>query len=162
MKFRKSKVALALGFGVGGGMLVAAFGAGAQDAPVQVAQQADIRVEVTGSNIKRVEGEGALPVTVLNRAQIERTGATNAMELLQVITANNSAGNVSLGNVIGTTTFSTQTASLRGSMTNCRRCRPRWPCGRFAGPKPGRVQPRATARGKNATARRARRTVAAF
>ena len=114
MKFRKSKVALALGFGVGGGMLVAAFGAGAQDAPVQVAQQADIRVEVTGSNIKRVEGEGALPVTVINAQEIDRTGATNAMELLKLVSANNSAGNVSLGNVIGATTFSAQTASLRG------------------------------------------------
>jgi outer membrane receptor for ferrienterochelin and colicin len=36
------------------------------------------------------------------------------MELLQFVSANNSSGNVSLGNVIGATTFSNQTASLRG------------------------------------------------
>ncbi len=36
------------------------------------------------------------------------------MELLNLVSANNSAGNVSLGNVIGATTFSAQTASLRG------------------------------------------------
>src|SRR5512134_589848 len=74
----------------------------------------DIRIEVTGSNIKRVEGEGALPVTILRREDIERTGATNAMEVLNYVSSNNSAGNVSISNVIGATTFSAQTASLRG------------------------------------------------
>jgi iron complex outermembrane receptor protein len=72
------------------------------------------RIEVTGSSIKRIEGETSLPVTVITRAEIDRTGATNPMELLQYVTANTSAGNISLGNVIGTTTFSNQTASLRG------------------------------------------------
>src|SRR5690349_9900183 len=74
----------------------------------------DIKVEVTGSNIRRVEGEGALPVQVLTREDIAKTGATNPMELLQYISANNTAGNVSLGNTIGSTTFGNQTASLRG------------------------------------------------
>jgi iron complex outermembrane receptor protein len=36
------------------------------------------------------------------------------MEIMNLISANNSAGNVSVGNVIGSTTFSNQTASLRG------------------------------------------------
>jgi iron complex outermembrane receptor protein len=74
----------------------------------------DIKVEVTGSNIKRIEGEGALPVQIINRGEIDRSGATNAMEIMNLISANNSLGNVSLGNVIGATTFSNQTASLRG------------------------------------------------
>jgi len=74
----------------------------------------DIKVEVTGSNIRRVEGEGALPVQVITREEINKTGATNAMELLQFVSANNSAGNVSLGNLIGSETFGNQTASLRG------------------------------------------------
>ena len=113
MKFSKRKVALALGFGVGGGMLLAATGAQAQNAPAQTAA-ADIRVEVTGSNIKRVEGEGALPVQVINRADIARTGATTPMELLQTISANTSLGATSFANVIGAATFSQQTASLRG------------------------------------------------
>jgi iron complex outermembrane receptor protein len=78
------------------------------------AQGADIRVDVTGSNIRRVEGEGALPVQILTREEIDRTGAINAMELLNLISANNSAGNVSLGNGVGTLSFSNQTASLRG------------------------------------------------
>ncbi len=74
----------------------------------------DIRVEVTGSNIKRIEGEGALPVQVINRAEIDRSGATNAMEIMNLVSANNSLGAISIPNVIGATTFSNQTASLRG------------------------------------------------
>jgi len=46
-------------------------------APGAAAQ--DIRVEVTGSNIRRVEGEGALPVQVITREDIQKTGAVNAM-----------------------------------------------------------------------------------
>ena len=69
---------------------------------------------ITGSNIKRIEGEGALPVQIINRDEITRSGATTAMEIMNLISANNSAGNVTLGNVIGLQTFSNQTASLRG------------------------------------------------
>ncbi|MBL8517884.1 MAG: TonB-dependent receptor [Betaproteobacteria bacterium] len=72
------------------------------------------KIEVTGSSIKRIEGESALPVTVITRAEIDRSGATNPMELLSILSTNNSAGNVNLGNVIGSSTFSAQTASLRG------------------------------------------------
>jgi iron complex outermembrane receptor protein len=79
-----------------------------------IAYAADIRVEVTGTNIKRVEGEGALPVQVITREDIDRSGATSTQELLQLISANNSAGAVGPASVIGSTTFSVQTASLRG------------------------------------------------
>jgi iron complex outermembrane receptor protein len=72
------------------------------------------RIEVTGSNIKRVEGETALPVTVITREEINKTGATNAFELLQYVSTNSSLGNVSYTSTIGATTFSAQTASLRG------------------------------------------------
>ncbi len=61
----------------------------------------DIKVEITGSNIKRIEGEGALPVQTISRDEINRSGAQNAMEIMNLISANNSAGNVSLSNVIG-------------------------------------------------------------
>ena len=74
----------------------------------------DIRIEVTGSNIKRVENEGALPVTVITRRDIERSGATTAMELLQQVSANSSQNAVTIGNAVGAVTFSAQTASLRG------------------------------------------------
>jgi iron complex outermembrane recepter protein len=74
----------------------------------------DIRVDVTGSNIRRVEGEGALPVTVITRDEIERTGAQTAAELLQYVSSNASGGAVSVTNVIGTQSNSVSTASLRG------------------------------------------------
>src|SRR5206468_3713404 len=83
-------------------------------AMAQQTAQTRERIEVTGSNIKRVEGETALPVTVITREEIEKTGATSAMELLNLVSANSSLGNISLQNVIGATTFSAQTASLRG------------------------------------------------
>ena len=106
MKFQRRKVASALAYalGVGGAALVVGV----------PAQAADIKVEVTGSNIKRIEGEGALPVQTISREDITKSGAQDAMELMNLISANNSAGNVSVGNVIGATTFSNQTASLRG------------------------------------------------
>jgi iron complex outermembrane recepter protein len=100
-----------------GAALLAGIGAAVLMAPpalAQVTAQAKERIEVTGTNIKRVEGESALPVTVISREDIERTGATNAMELLNYVSANNSLGNVSLTSVIGAATNSAQTASLRG------------------------------------------------
>ncbi len=95
-------------------VLVAAAVAALYAVPAVVVQAADIKVDVTGSNIKRIEGEGALPVQVIGRDEIDKSGATSAMEIMNLISANNSAGNVTLGNVIGATTFSNQTASLRG------------------------------------------------
>ena len=44
------------------------------------------RVEITGSRIKRIDGETASPVQVLSRQEIERTGAANVNEVLQRIT----------------------------------------------------------------------------
>ncbi len=106
MIFQRKKVASALAYMLGAG--------GAMSLIAAPAQAADIKVDVTGSNIKRVEGEGALPVQVLTRQDIDRTGATTAYELLNYVSANNSGGNVNIGNVIGSLTFSAQTASLRG------------------------------------------------
>ena len=46
------------------------------------------RVEVTGSSIKRIDGEAALPVEVIKRADIDKAGVTTAAELLQKISSN--------------------------------------------------------------------------
>lgn len=51
-------------------------GAGADAAQVQ-------RVEITGSSIKRIQKEGALPVQVLTQEDIKRSGATSATDLIQ-------------------------------------------------------------------------------
>jgi iron complex outermembrane receptor protein len=113
-KMKRLTVAVMQATGVG--MALAAFAVPAVAQTTQNQQQAQKveKIEVTGSSIRRVEGEGALPVTVISREEIEKTGATNAMELLQVVAANNSLGNVALSSVIGASTFSAQTASLRG------------------------------------------------
>lgn len=62
------------------GLLLAFGGAIASTA---AAQQALERVEITGSAIRRVESEGALPVQIIKREEIEKTGATSLADLLQ-------------------------------------------------------------------------------
>jgi iron complex outermembrane recepter protein len=54
----------------------------AEDSPNKVQ-----RVEVTGSSIKRIVKEGALPVQQITKEEIARSGATNVAELLQNIPA---------------------------------------------------------------------------
>ena len=110
MNPRKTKLSIAL-------MQVLGAGVAASVASLPgIAQQpaSKERIEVTGSNIKRVEGESALPITVITREEIDKSGATNAMELLQLISSNSSAGGVGIQSTIGATTFSAQTANLRG------------------------------------------------
>jgi iron complex outermembrane receptor protein len=52
----------------------------------QTVQRGD-KIEVTGSNIKRIEGETALPVTVITRQDIDRMGATTTEDILKRITS---------------------------------------------------------------------------
>ncbi len=52
----------------------------AQEAPIQ-------RVEITGSAIKRINAEGALPVQRLNAEQIAKSGAANVADLIQALPA---------------------------------------------------------------------------
>ena len=74
--FRRTKVC--------SGVLVALGGAlGLGSAPVFGQQQTFERVEITGSSIRRIDAEAALPVTVLKKEDIERTGATSVVDLLQ-------------------------------------------------------------------------------
>src|SRR5690606_14259438 len=49
------------------------------------------RVQVTGSRLSRTDLEGALPVTVIDREQIEFSGVNSVADLLRT-TAFNSAG----------------------------------------------------------------------
>src|SRR5690348_8228229 len=50
------------------------------------------RVEVTGSSIKRADVEGALPVQMVSREDIKRSGATNTAELLTTLSSNSMVG----------------------------------------------------------------------
>ena len=49
-----------------------------EDAPIQ-------RVEITGSSIKRITAEGALPVQTLTKAQIEQSGAASVADLIATL-----------------------------------------------------------------------------
>ncbi|MCW7541755.1 TonB-dependent receptor [Aquabacterium sp. A7-Y] len=53
-------------------------------APCQEAQRFE-RVEITGSAVRRIQGETALPVQVITRQDIERTGASSVGELVQAL-----------------------------------------------------------------------------
>ena len=48
-------------------------------------EQAIQKVEITGSAIKRINVEGALPVQRLSSEQIAKTGATSVAELIQAL-----------------------------------------------------------------------------
>jgi iron complex outermembrane recepter protein len=57
-------------------------------APAAPAAPKTEKIEVTGSNIKRVQDEGALPIQVITREEIERAGITSAEQLVATISAN--------------------------------------------------------------------------
>ncbi|MDC8784891.1 TonB-dependent receptor [Roseateles koreensis] len=80
------------------------------------AQQQEVleRVTVTGSSIKRLESETALPVTVITRAQIEQTGATSVEDLLRRVSANSGAFSDSTQG----SGYATSNANLRGLGAN--------------------------------------------
>lgn len=71
------------------------------------------KIEVTGSNIKRVDAETSVPVTIITAEDIRRSGATSVQELLNNL--NISSGSA-LTDVSGGNGFSTgvATAALRG------------------------------------------------
>ena len=83
MRFPRTKLAVALGYAMGG--MVALLGVGTAAAQDQPAPQSKTKVEVTGSNIPRINAETALPVQVITRDDIKRTGVTTVEELLRVI-----------------------------------------------------------------------------
>ena len=104
-RFRKTVVVRAL--------LTAFCGAGAM-ASDAIAQQALERVEITGSSIRRVEAETALPVQIITKQEIERTGVTSTEELLQSISALSSSGNTNNSSGAGLSTYGLSSISLRG------------------------------------------------
>lgn len=82
-------------------------------APAMAQQQLD-RVEITGTSIKRIDAETALPVSVISKDNIDKTGASNVQELIDRLSYNNGGG-IALGQSIGDSSATGQTgASLRG------------------------------------------------
>ena len=110
-------VAHALTRAFGGITLVALFASPAAVALAQTAEPAQ-RIEVTGSSIKRIQGETALPVQVLNRDDITRSGVTTVEQLLKGVTATSTLGGATVANTGAGGgqggTNSTSLVSLRG------------------------------------------------
>jgi iron complex outermembrane receptor protein len=94
---------LALAFG--GSLVLSALPALAQDPQ---------RIEITGSSIKRVDVEGSLPVTVMTKEDIARSGVTNTEQLIQSLAAVSSQGSTVNATGAGSSTAGQSTVSLRG------------------------------------------------
>jgi iron complex outermembrane receptor protein len=99
--YKKSKVCTAVLAALGGSLALGALTAHAQSQ----------RIEITGSAIKRTDAETALPVSVITRADIERTGVTSAQDLVNLIPSN--FGGTTLAQNVGATGVAS-TAALRG------------------------------------------------
>jgi iron complex outermembrane receptor protein len=57
-----------------------------------LAQDSTQRIEITGTATKRIDAEATLPVTVITKEDIAKTGASTAAELIDRISANNGGG----------------------------------------------------------------------
>ena len=98
---------------VGGGLLLGvATAASAQQEALQIVKLD--KVEVTGSNIARVEGESGLPVQVITREEMLNGGVQTMQELLERISANQSFGAFNEAKGVGNTLVGFTAASLRG------------------------------------------------
>jgi iron complex outermembrane receptor protein len=71
-------------------------------------------IVVTGTSIKGLDAETALPVTVLRAEDIARTGATSAEDLFRYISSASSSGSTVQAQATGNQTGSISTISLRG------------------------------------------------
>ena len=109
--FKKTKLCKGLMLAFGGSMALAGLPALAQQAAAPT--QLD-RVEITGSSIKRIEGEGATEVQILTKQDIDRLGVQTTEELLRTISAMSSANQTQLSTGAGTSTYGFSGVSLRG------------------------------------------------
>ncbi|MDQ2948107.1 MAG: TonB-dependent receptor, partial [Acidobacteriota bacterium] len=82
---RKTKLSKGLMLACGGMLLSAGQSALAQTTSTQTLE----RVEITGSNIRRINSETASPVQTLTRQDIEKSGRASVAELLQTLSVDN-------------------------------------------------------------------------
>ncbi len=106
-RFKKTKITRAL--------VVAFCGTASIAATTDVIAQSSLeRVTVTGSAIRRIEAETALPVQVITKQEIERTGATSTEELMNFVSALSSSGGTNNSTGAGLSTYGLSSISLRG------------------------------------------------
>lgn len=102
MTFKRTQVCKAALAAIGGAVVLTSL-------PTMV--QAQERVEVTGSRIKRVDAEAALPVVIIRAEELDRAGVKTAEAAVQFIAQNQSLINSSRS--IGTTNGGAAYADLR-------------------------------------------------
>jgi iron complex outermembrane receptor protein len=93
----------------------------AQEAPANPTEAqagAMPRVEITGSAIRRVQSETALPVQVISRAEIEKAGVTTASELMARVSANSNSLTDGASINVGGDQRGFNSANLRGIGTS--------------------------------------------
>lgn len=103
--FKRTQISRAAGLALGGMLALGAMPTVAQDAQ---------RIEITGSSIKRIQGETALPVQIINREDIQRSGVTNVEQLIRTISATTSSQSYVSATASGATTLGLSSVSLRG------------------------------------------------
>jgi iron complex outermembrane recepter protein len=103
--FKRTKVSAAAAVVLGG---VAAL------APLPTIAQETQRIEITGSAIKRVDAETALPVQVITREEITRSGVASTEQLLQSLPTISSMGGRATTQGAGLSTYGRASPSLRG------------------------------------------------
>lgn len=96
-----------------GAVLVALGGAAGLATAPAYGQGSLERVEITGSSIKRIEAETALPVQIVTREEIARSGVASTEQLLQQISAASSQGGIVAGTGAGNSTYGFSSISLR-------------------------------------------------
>ena len=110
MKFKMTRIAVLTSASLLGNAFVPMASA---QTPAPVATQKVEKIEVTGSNIKRVDAETSSPITVITAEEIKRTGATSVQELLNNLSISSGSA---LSEIDGGNGFSpgSATVALRG------------------------------------------------
>ncbi len=112
MLLKRTRLSRSLALAATSGLFAAS--ALAQQATTTPPAQQLEKVEVTGSSIKRIDAETALPVQVISREQIQRSGATTVEQLLQTVAAMTSSQGLTSASASGATTGGISAISLRG------------------------------------------------
>ena len=107
-EIKRNSLASAIASAVGAGLALSL----ATGALAQQAQKVE-KIEVTGSNIKRVDAETASPITVISAEDIRRAGSTTVAELLRDLPIANAG---SLNDIATSASFAigSSSISLRG------------------------------------------------
>jgi iron complex outermembrane recepter protein len=103
-------VGTAVGTVIGSGLMGLMFaGAALAQTPNPAEPQKIEKIQVTGSNIKRVEAEAISPIQVITAEEIKQTGKQTITEILRTLPSNGSGG---LNDLTGSNSFSSGASSI--------------------------------------------------